>query len=86
MYPSDVPHSKKECTPNVPHLDFHKPHLKIWSWQPWGDPPAPPALQVPVTFVLTRYNDLGKKKKISIFRGVTPLTPPRHFWHQLPLF
>ena len=34
MYPSDVPHSKKECTPNVPHLDFHKPHLKIWSWQP----------------------------------------------------
>jgi len=19
---------------NVPHLDFHKPHLKIWSWQP----------------------------------------------------
>jgi hypothetical protein len=33
MYPSDVPCSRKEFTPSVPHLDFQKPHLKNQKWQ-----------------------------------------------------
>jgi len=34
MYPNDVPHHKKDCTPIVPHSSFGKPHFKINSWQP----------------------------------------------------
>ncbi|CAF4863590.1 unnamed protein product, partial [Rotaria socialis] len=28
----NVPHSENECTPNVPHLDFQKSHLKNEKW------------------------------------------------------
>jgi hypothetical protein len=54
-----------------------------------SDSPRPPpqTFSAPATFVLTRYNDLEKKKKNSIFRRSDPPNPPsRHFWHQLPLF
>jgi hypothetical protein len=33
MYPSDVPGSRKECTPNVRYLDFQKLHWKNEKWQ-----------------------------------------------------
>jgi hypothetical protein len=36
---------------------------------------TPQTFSAPAIFVSTRYNNFGKKKKISILRGVTPLPP-----------
>jgi hypothetical protein len=46
MYPKVVPRSQKKCTPNVPHLDFHKPHLKNRNWQPWVIQRLNPGLEI----------------------------------------
>ena len=60
MYPSDVPHSEEKCTPNVPHFDFQKPHLKNNKWQPWTAVSAPlPSNAPPLSGLATDTESAG---------------------------